>query len=286
MVGLWLQNKVGPSLIVAIFLLAISSRWGKHLWQDQVENQYTPQQIRGLGLYLVGLITGIVTYLFFFVLDTTGSPSFVTRNKVQPSVLVKLQMYAKALPRVTFNMVIVNGVLALLSSLNPRNPLKVTTHEFPTAGTFVRDILACLVIRDVTFFASHYAFHDARIYKYFHKIHHEYTAPIAMASSYAHWLEHVIANVIPIAIGPIVMHSHILVACCFVILSAVETACVHSGYIVPLFENSLFHDYHHMRFNHCYGTSLGFMDWVFGTSPSIAELQRQYVERHEKRKEN
>ena len=52
---------------------------------------------------------------------------------------------------------------------------------------------AHLVVNEVLFFYSHWAFHTnlfgLQLYKRFHKIHHEFTAPFALAALYAHPLE-------------------------------------------------------------------------------------------------
>ena len=42
--------------------------------------------------------------------------------------------------------------------------------------------------------------HHRRLYKYIHKKHHEWTAPIAVTAIYCHPLEHVLSNVLPPAL--------------------------------------------------------------------------------------
>ena len=53
--------------------------------------------------------------------------------------------------------------------------------------------------------------HYGYFYAHIHKIHHEFKAPIGMASEYAHPIEMVVSNMIPIAIGPAVCSSHVFV---------------------------------------------------------------------------
>ncbi|KAJ3242097.1 Chromosome 5 4 [Chytriomyces hyalinus] len=273
--GFSFTENIGQGLILANFVLFINSDWGRAFWQEHVLQRFTTAQIQTWGTYAVGFGITWVMYAIFFVIDITQKPASITDTKVQPAVPVTFAMYQKALPRVLFNSVILNALLAYAGSFSPLQ-LKVSVDEFPSTAIFLRDVAGCGLITEFGFYSAHYLFHHPSIYKHFHKIHHEFTAPMAIASTYAHPLEHVVANVLPIAVGPFILHSHILVAFCFTIMGIINTACVHSGYLVPGFEPSLAHDYHHMKFNFCYGTSLGICDWLFGTTPTDAELESQY----------
>ena len=42
--------------------------------------------------------------------------------------------------------------------------------------------------------------HHRYLYKYIHKKHHEWQSPVALAATYCHPLEHLIANTIPVAL--------------------------------------------------------------------------------------
>ncbi len=43
--------------------------------------------------------------------------------------------------------------------------------------------------------------HHPRLYKYVHKKHHEWTAPIGWVAVYAHPVEHIISNMLPPVMG-------------------------------------------------------------------------------------
>jgi len=47
-------------------------------------------------------------------------------------------------------------------------------------------------------------------------------------------------------------------------LSILTTLSDHSGYHLPFFPSSEFHDFHHLKFNQCYGVT-GVLDRLHGT---------------------
>ena len=75
------------------------------------------------------------------------------------------------------------------------------------------DVMMFLVIEEILFFYSHYALHKFRfLYVNIHKKHHEWQSTVAYASIYAHPIEHVVSNLLPPAIGPILCGSHVATA--------------------------------------------------------------------------
>lgn len=92
-----------------------------------------------------------------------------------------------------------------------------------------------------------------------HKIHHRWTVPIAISATYAHPLEHLFSNILPILFAAHLAGLGQEAARLWFIFALVNTLVAHCGY---KFRN--LHDKHHTDFNCNYGV-IGIMDYLIGT---------------------
>ena len=120
-------------------------------------------------------------------------------------------------------------------------------------------------------------FHHKWMYKTVHKIHHEWLAPIGLSAQYAHPLEQVVSNLIPLLSGPLICGSHTVTTWVFLSIGLISTTVAHSGYHLPFLPSPEYHDFHHREFASNFGMD-GFLDWFHGTD--LAWRKSEQRKRH------
>lgn len=119
-------------------------------------------------------------------------------------------------------------------------------YRVPTLGTIIYHMLVFILIQETTFYYLHRMLHYGKFYRYVHKIHHHWQAPIAISALHCHPFEHFLANLLPVLIGPVLMGSHRCTIAIWLIIVHIVTLNDHSGYHFPMMPSPEFHDYHHL----------------------------------------
>lgn len=237
------------------------------LWTTLVST-HNPITIDLLGTLLIQLLFWWLPCTIFLSLDTL-LPSFSARHKLQPpakqpSTADILHSIRICLRNQLLVLVLHATLLLYTSSHHHHHPPRIRIDpRLPSLAEFSTHFLASVLLREILFYASHRALHHPFLYRRFHKTHHRFTAPVAFASQYAHPVEHIVANVLPILLPPMLLGAHVLTLWAFLAVQLLETSTVHSGY--DFFAGAARkHDRHHERFDVYFG-GIGLLDWALGT---------------------
>ncbi|XP_077999230.1 fatty acid hydroxylase domain-containing protein 2-like [Glandiceps talaboti] len=219
-----------------------------------------------VGTWLVAMTTYWVTNLGLLYIDLTGRPTFLSQYKVQgdkntpldPSLLPKVL-------KISFtNIMLITPIASYGWYLACQWRGSNCGYNIPSNSRILLDIIVAVLCDEILFYYSHRLLHHPYLYKRIHKKHHEWTAPIGLVCIYAHPVEFIASNSIPLFVGPFIMKSHLLSAWLWIGIALFATSIHHSGYHLPFTLSPEYHDFHHAKFHYNFGF-LGFLDWFHGT---------------------
>ncbi|OGM49398.1 sterol desaturase [Aspergillus bombycis] len=260
-------------------LLADSVDYINIAWAELVK-KHSPQQIELLGTFFTQISVFWSLSLLFLLLDLFG-PLHVQRNKIQSSSRQPdRRLLWKAILVAALNQAFATtlhlGQIFIVRPLVPQLTGLRVDPWLPSAAEIMHGILWCTLGREALFYYGHRALHWPWLYRRFHKQHHLFTTPVAVASLYCHPVEHVVSNILPVAIPAHLLRIHVVTFWLFACGVSAQASWAHCGY--RFFDFSFMgwkpeiHDLHHEKLNVNYGL-IGILDAIHGTRAT----RRRYV---------
>jgi methylsterol monooxygenase len=199
----------------------------------------------------------------------------IQKNRYAPEKLVK-----KAARLILMNQIFILLPLLFLSyPLFAKIGMNFSWNDWPAFWVIPLQIVAFMLVEDFVFYWAHRTFHRPTLYKKIHKTHHEFVVPTAIAALYAHPIEFVLANSLPVMAGPFLLcvlgiPVHLGVLWIWLFLRVLETLDGHSGYNFRLwFPHKLIygagaqpHDEHHSKFNGNFASFFHHWDKIHGST--------------------
>lgn len=223
------------------------------------------------------LITSTVFWgvnALFLLIDLSDGPisNFLRRYKIQEDKNTPLdtQKLLSSIRVVLFNQIVVS--IPMLICFYPLFLWRGVTIEkpFPTFASTLVKLCICVLVEEAGFYYAHRLFHNPFFYKRFHKKHHEWTAPIGIIGLHAHPVEHIFANTLPAFLGVLLTGGSLKFAWLWFCIALINTSNSHSGYHFPCLPSAEAHDFHHAKFDNCFGV-LGILDYLHGTDAKFRQ---------------
>lgn len=250
----------GPiiSLLPTVLMWTVTIAFNKSstglAFYDWLNANYTSFEINTWWTFAITTAVYWAGGLLFMAADLFDPlHELVKKYKVQPDKRVTWQDYKKVLWIVARNQLLV--ALPLSVAMAIWRPLP-TGHPLPGAWTSIGTFVFCLLCEEAGFYVVHRAVHSRFLYASIHKKHHEFKAPVALASTYCTMTEHLFvsvtiiqrhftgandlqSNLLPIVLGVLYLNSHWSLMVSFFCQLELGTLSTHSDYNIPHLHNAL-----------------------------------------------
>eukprot|EP01027_Heterolobosea_sp_BB2_P005124 GEZU01007873.1.p1 GENE.GEZU01007873.1~~GEZU01007873.1.p1 ORF type:complete len:350 (-),score=58.87 GEZU01007873.1:326-1324(-) len=211
-------------------LTTLEYLWTRVYPEDPSSTSYTQQIIvTTLVTFVLHELAYFGAYLPFFIADCFPS---LRKYKIQPNKPATSMMQWNCLKQLFFSHVVIQ--LPMMIFAYPGFEFLGMKHTLPLPHwtTVAWKMIVSLFIEDFYHYWGHRFLHHDSIYKYVHKLHHEYTAPFGITAEYAHPIETMFLG-IGTMLPPLLLLNHVFEMEVWLVVRLLQTVAAHSGYDFP-----------------------------------------------------
>ncbi|KAG9407920.1 Methylsterol monooxygenase 1 [Aphanomyces cochlioides] len=249
-------------------------------WEYMINN-YSEFTINAGFTFVLHQIVYFGTWAPYIILDFIP---YFHKYKIQANKPNTWDDTWKCLKYIFFNQVFVQLPMIISSDHTLKMLGFGMQTPLPSLFTIFWKVLVSAILEDFYNYWAHRFLHWKRIYKYIHKVHHEYAAPFGITAEYAHPAETLILGV-GTFLGPFLLTRHLLTLWVWMSVRIIQSIDSHCGYelpwsltrVLPFWGGAVHHDYHHEKFDVNYASFFTVWDYVFGTDVSFREAQHAKV---------
>src|SRR5262245_36413059 len=129
-------------------------------------------------------------------------PHFSRRNKLQREekqpTIAELQECLRIVIRNQILSTALHLIFLTLETYAGKPPSYRFDSQLPSFREVIGHVVISTLLREFLFYYSHRILHLPSVYHAVHKLHHRFTAPVALSAQYATVTEHFLSNVLPV----------------------------------------------------------------------------------------
>lgn len=211
-------------------------------------------------------LTSFVGSGLFFVVDKYN---LLARWKIQKNKFPDDSLVRDAFKQMATDAVVSPITLYFSYVFYAEGRVRFGGEEMDTWDVFLVKLVLGMLFLDFCFYWEHRLFHTPWLYKNVHKVHHKFKQSVGVAFQFAHIVEGVFVNALPMVLLFGMLNWHISQLSLFLVIRITETIDAHCGYDLPFsvwryLSGAVNHDLHHSANVGNFGM-FHFWDWVMGT---------------------